>query len=404
MPVFSQAEELKIRLSGLLRIEWQVRSLLILIICLSVAAAVAAGEDTDEDPGGAIEYLLGYVRASDVVFIRNNKEHTPEEAADHMTKKYNHYKRKIKTAEDFIEYAATKSIMSGKPYRVRLEDGTVLESAEWLNAALAEYRQMRKGAPSSATTEVRVSVLKTADSTLVVHRMEDFTRQYGDCEYPHRDCVSVSLRYPVLQPGSEGGLADSIRSFVRAHLLAPAFDGPRSASPEEVAAQFIREYKSLRQDMPDYSSAWTLERSVQVVYQTSMLVSLVFAEHVYSGGAHPNSSVSYWSLDASGRRILLADILTEGYEDSLDAIAEAEFRKIRGIQPGQSLDAAGYWFEGGRFRLNDNFAITGRGLAFYYNRYEIAPYAMGPTELVLGYDAIARLIREDVRGKMLPGD
>jgi hypothetical protein len=33
--------------------------------------------------------------------------------------------------------------------------------------------------------------------------------------------------------------------------------------------------------------------------------------------------------------------------------------------------------------LNDNFALTATGIVFYYNPYEIAAYAAGPTLLEL---------------------
>ena len=46
----------------------------------------------------------------------------------------------ITTPEDFIAKAATKSELSGKPYLVRLEDGTEQELATWLTARLAEWR------------------------------------------------------------------------------------------------------------------------------------------------------------------------------------------------------------------------------------------------------------------------
>ena len=99
--------------------------------------AMSAEENLQE----TIDYLLEYVRNSDVTFIRNNKEHTPEEAAGHIMKKYRHYRKKIKTPEDFIRLSATKSTMSGRQYSIRTADGVTMTSAEWLTRALEEYRQ-----------------------------------------------------------------------------------------------------------------------------------------------------------------------------------------------------------------------------------------------------------------------
>ena len=88
----------------------------------------------------AIEYLLDYVARSDMEFVRNGKSHTPAEAVQHMRRKYEYYEKKINTAEDFIALAASKSMMSGKPYTVRINDGEIL-AADWLTAALQSYRQ-----------------------------------------------------------------------------------------------------------------------------------------------------------------------------------------------------------------------------------------------------------------------
>ena len=43
-----------------------------------------------------IRYLLDFVRNSECRFYRNNTEHTAAEAADHMQRKYAHFKDKIK--------------------------------------------------------------------------------------------------------------------------------------------------------------------------------------------------------------------------------------------------------------------------------------------------------------------
>ena len=98
-----------------------------------------------EDLEAVIGYLLQYVRNSEVIFIRNNQEHTSHEAEDHIRKKYQHFKEKIKTPEDFIQFAGTKSLLSGRRYRVRLKNGKTIQSQKWLEIALEEYRKKNSG-------------------------------------------------------------------------------------------------------------------------------------------------------------------------------------------------------------------------------------------------------------------
>jgi hypothetical protein len=88
-----------------------------------------------------IGYLLDYVAASNCTFIRNGEPHTGREASVHFKSKYEHFKNKIKTPEDFIQMAATKSMLTGKPYLVKTTDGKEISCAEWLGKVLADYRK-----------------------------------------------------------------------------------------------------------------------------------------------------------------------------------------------------------------------------------------------------------------------
>jgi hypothetical protein len=95
---------------------------------------------TEDDLTAIINYLINYVEVSGCLFIRNNKEHSAEEALAHMQRKYEHFKDEIKKPEDFIRLAASKSLMSGKSYFVRTKEGRKIKSETWLKAALEEYR------------------------------------------------------------------------------------------------------------------------------------------------------------------------------------------------------------------------------------------------------------------------
>ena len=120
-------------------------SLLMVVLTLlaltgPLISLVQSNEHKAENIEEIVGHLLDYVAKSESVFIRNGKEHSSEKAAAHIRKKYEHYKEEIETPEDFIRLAATKSMISGKSYMVRLEDGREIHCAEWLAAELAAYR------------------------------------------------------------------------------------------------------------------------------------------------------------------------------------------------------------------------------------------------------------------------
>jgi hypothetical protein len=58
-----------------------------------------------------------------------------------MQAKYDHFKNEIKTPEDFIRLAATKSMQSGQPYMIKTKDGKERTCAEWMKTILEEHRK-----------------------------------------------------------------------------------------------------------------------------------------------------------------------------------------------------------------------------------------------------------------------
>jgi len=113
-----------------------------LVIVLQCAIPVQADSTADE-----IAYLLKFIRESSCTFIRNGSDYDGAAAADHVAAKYAHFKREIKTAEDFIDRAATKSLLSGEPYQVQCGSASIA-AAEWLRGVLYSYRA--RHAPAGA--------------------------------------------------------------------------------------------------------------------------------------------------------------------------------------------------------------------------------------------------------------
>ena len=107
----------------------------IIFVALFVTGPVMA------DPGQEIDHLLEYVRNTDCQYDRNGTIYIGSAARDHINMKYEYYKDEVKTAEDFIKYAATKSKMSGKKYRILCPGSDVEYASDWLLDELESYRK-----------------------------------------------------------------------------------------------------------------------------------------------------------------------------------------------------------------------------------------------------------------------
>jgi hypothetical protein len=96
------------------------------------------------DTAAEIDHLLEYIGKAQVTFIRNGQEYTPTEAVDHLQKKRQHFVKEIKSAEDFVALAATKSLVSGQAYQVKSQDGQTQQCSLWLIAELQRFRKENK--------------------------------------------------------------------------------------------------------------------------------------------------------------------------------------------------------------------------------------------------------------------
>jgi hypothetical protein len=113
----------------------------ILIFSLIVSGAVIAQSPT---PVAAreITHLFSALQNSKCEFYRNGTWYNAQKATEHLHRKYNYLLKKglVTTAESFIELAATKSSMSGKPYLVRCGNTQPVSSKSWFTGKLKELR------------------------------------------------------------------------------------------------------------------------------------------------------------------------------------------------------------------------------------------------------------------------
>ncbi len=208
-------------------------------------------------------------------------------------------------------------------------------------------------------------------------------KHFGDCDSSGQNCVKVYLRYPVFSyPVTD--IFDSINAFINTLILKPPFIHYQIKTPQDIFDYLSADYRRLQQDFDGYQSGWELLRQIEVLFNRKNILCLNFNEYIYTGGAHPAYTRLFYIFDLNtGKRLGLSDIIDPQKYDSLLHYIEAEFRSQKGLAKDQDLLAAGFWFPENRFTLNQNFGAVDDGVIVYYNYYEIAPYAMGPTEIFI---------------------
>ncbi|UCE89837.1 MAG: DUF5329 family protein [Pseudomonadota bacterium] len=111
----------------------------LLIAAVLLSSAVFA--EVSSESKMEIDHLVSFVENTPCKINRNGKYHDGSEAISHIQKKYEYFKDRINTAEQFIEYSATKSTMSGKYYLVKCGDSQPFKTREWLLKELENYRE-----------------------------------------------------------------------------------------------------------------------------------------------------------------------------------------------------------------------------------------------------------------------
>lgn len=236
-------------------------------------------------------------------------------------------------------------------------------------------------APASRTPAF---AMKTEEST------------YEGCVAGTEGCSYARLDYPVLTDVPKGAeaAAESATEAIRDFVFQPMSEPAEGEPPKRLLDAFMDDYRAFLEANPRAASgAWFLERKAFVLTSSESVLSLSLGERSYTGGAHGSETFRFESFDGrTGARLGLDDVIAPGKRAELEALVESRFRAAHALEPDADLAEAGFTFEEGRFALTENFAVTDEGLVFYYNPYEVAPYAFGPTEIELRWDELDAVV------------
>lgn len=248
--------------------------------------------------------------------------------------------------------------------------------------------------PSHFANDVLYSVGQKTDS--LQYKTITFTKSAHPCAH----CtVEVVFSYPRILEAGNTLVRDSINERIQRFINNPVYTGKKSKTPQQIFKKLVGDYRSLVKKFPNYPHGkWYLKRTARIIYQTNKYVSILIDENMFTGGAHPLHTRFYRSVDyQNGRKIKLRNIIKRNKMDSLLRISEQLFRKVRSLSPDSSLKKAGFWFKNGRFHLNNNFALTSKGIVFYFNPYKIAPYAWGPTQIKIPWSKLKGIVQNYYR-------
>jgi hypothetical protein len=222
----------------------------------------------------------------------------------------------------------------------------------------------------------------------IVYEARQISAETAACENGGPRCARVTI--DTLEPvrGGSDAARDLVSGFIREEVsnglrgLLPAELDPAPDSIDELAAAFLAQQQAFIVDFPDGPAEWFVSIDVTSPYNTAAVTTLSIVESSYTGGAHPNTRTRLASFDLVDGRLLAADELTHD-PAALVGLIEARLRIVLDVGPDGDLASAGLWLGDGGLALPENMGVVTEGLAVHWNPYEIAPYSMGPIDVVI---------------------
>lgn len=220
----------------------------------------------------------------------------------------------------------------------------------------------------------------------------------GNCE--ERNCFDLKVQY--LKAKEDNPIAKTISDSLAVYTSMAIADGLTDSvivmNDVKEAAKLVRTLYDQDNKMKEDEQFYTIisnEISTQELYRNNKVLCIRQDIYRYMGGAHPLTTISLYTFDIrTGKTIQLKDIVLD--QDKFTAIVEKYLKKEHEIPANQSLQEAGFLFEGlETLPLPIDFSVKDNELQLIYNQYEIAAYAMGISSLSIPFSELDKVINID---------
>jgi hypothetical protein len=202
----------------------------------------------------------------------------------------------------------------------------------------------------------------------------------------------------MLLPGESANplISDSLKR----HIISKFSDNDIGVSDPEKILETIRQnyfntYINNNIDIYDKSSGqsfdWEMLKYMHVVHNASFILSFYVEQYAFTGGAHGLQARRYTVVNQhTGKVISLHEIFLGNYESKLTELLTNKTREKYKVPENQTLVEAGFFVT--EIRPTENFYVTAEGVGFFYNQYDIAPYANGSTDLFIPFKELKEIL------------
>jgi hypothetical protein len=205
-------------------------------------------------------------------------------------------------------------------------------------------------------------------------------------------CAEFKISYPIFTGGDAASTA-ALNSSVQGYVLSAVGGNdqlPFAQALDSVGLQFIQMYLNDLKDNPDLIMGFSTEIRDTVSLLNNKVATVKMDGYSYTGGAHPNPFGLLVSYDLSKRAkpLEINDLVSD--TNAVRPILEKAYKLAKGLKETDPLGEMVYE-EIKQLPMPANVGVASTGILFFYNAYEVAPYAVGSTDVLLTWEQLGPL-------------
>lgn len=200
--------------------------------------------------------------------------------------------------------------------------------------------------------------------------------------------VSVDMDFMVPKEDGDTLACAAINEYIITELLGQ----PKGTSQKDAVDGYISKAKSeFKTD--EYMVTYYDHVKGVAEYGVEGVINYTMTEDFFGGGAHPTQNVVIKRFRSSdGTEIGLWDVFADSCSNALKHALVEKLMKQQNVSTMDELQEMGYLEMMDMF-IPQNFSMGKDSISFFFNQYDIAPYACGQTTLSFGYDEIKKFMR-----------
>lgn len=238
---------------------------------------------------------------------------------------------------------------------------------------------------------------------------KSFSDKYYLSDDTTRGALNIDIRFEVPVCYHNSKALDSIRNRVITELFGASYVGYNNDSvAAKYAADMKNEYILENKPLLDL-----LDKDNQYSIINENIIegfSLLSDEHIYSyginrfvfmGGAHGLNTYNYFIFDLkTGARIKESDLFVKGFETKMTELLQKKLLEQiiadKALTPNTGdlvveLTDTDFWVDS--IRPNNNFYVTEESINYVFNAYEIGPYYLGMSEIIIPFADLKALLK-----------